>query len=219
LVLSTFSGQVPLVREWQKLGIPNTANLLEDVAALRAMLIAAEARDLRKDERIARLEQLVAAFKQAAFGRRSEKSEPDQFKLALEDMETAMAVIQAEEGAEDHKAKRPAKPHSAHRGALPALLSRVREVIGPDCLTCACGGCRHCIGEDLWERLDIMPARLHVFVTHRPMYACRSWKDDVSNAPALARLIPGGMPTEAAVALVLVSELADHLPLYQQAQT
>ena len=59
---------------------------------LEAMLIASEARNLRKDERIERLEKLVAAFRQATFGRRSEKSDPDQFELALEDLETAMAV-------------------------------------------------------------------------------------------------------------------------------
>ncbi len=35
---------------------------------------------------------LIAAFKQAAFGRRWEKSDPEQFELALEDLETAMAV-------------------------------------------------------------------------------------------------------------------------------
>ena len=69
--------------------MPNTADLLEEIAALKAMLIAAEARDRRKDERIARLEKLVAAFKQAVFGRKSEKSDPDQFELALEDLETA----------------------------------------------------------------------------------------------------------------------------------
>ena len=68
--------------------MPKTADLL---AALKAMLIAADARDKRKDERIARLEKLVAAFKQAVFGRRSEKGDPDQFELALEDLETAMA--------------------------------------------------------------------------------------------------------------------------------
>ena len=55
--------------------MPNTADLLEEIAALKAMLIAADARDLRKDERIERLEKLVAAFKHAAFGRRSEKSD------------------------------------------------------------------------------------------------------------------------------------------------
>ena len=42
--------------------MPNTADLLEEIAALKATLIAADARDLRKDERIERLEKLVAAF-------------------------------------------------------------------------------------------------------------------------------------------------------------
>jgi acyl-CoA-binding protein len=57
----------------------NTADLPDDVTALNAMLIAAQAREaakdvqiVRKDERIERLGKLVAAFKQAAFGRKSE---------------------------------------------------------------------------------------------------------------------------------------------------
>lgn len=37
-------------------------------------------------------------------------------------------------------------------------------------------------------------------------------------APAPARLIEGGLPTEATVAQVLVAKYADHLPLYRQAQ-
>ncbi len=37
-------------------------------------------------------------------------------------------------------------------------------------------------------------------------------------APASARLIEGGIPTEATVAQVLVSKYADHLPLYRQTQ-
>jgi hypothetical protein len=37
-------------------------------------------------------------------------------------------------------------------------------------------------------------------------------------APAPARVIEGGLPTEATVAHVLVSKYADHLPLYRQAQ-
>lgn len=58
-------------------------DLPDDPAALKAMLIASEARNLRKDERIERLEKLVAAFRQAAFGRKSERRDPDQFDLAL----------------------------------------------------------------------------------------------------------------------------------------
>ncbi len=37
-------------------------------------------------------------------------------------------------------------------------------------------------------------------------------------APAPARLIEGGLPTEATVAHVIVGKYADHLPLYRQAQ-
>jgi hypothetical protein len=131
----------------------NAADLLGEIAALKAMLFASEARNLRKDERIERLEKLVAAFKQAAFGRRSEKSDPDQFELALEDLETAIALIHAEEDAEDRAAK---------RGSLPKHLPRIEKVSEPESLTCACGGCLHCIGEDVSERLDIIPAQFRV---------------------------------------------------------
>lgn len=162
--------------------MPDTADLLGEITALKAMLIASEARNLRNDERIERLEKLVAAFKQAAFGRRYEKSDPDQFELALEDLKTAMAVIHAAEDAEDRAAKRPTKPRAANYGALPKHLPRIEEIIEPDSLTCACGGCLHCIGEDISERLDIVPAQFRVIVTRRPKYACRSCTDGVAQA-------------------------------------
>ncbi|WP_332712192.1 IS66 family transposase [Pelagibacterium mangrovi] len=196
----------------------DTAELPDDIAALEAMLVAAALRDQRKDERIAQLEKLVAAFKQAAFGRRSEKSDPDQFELALEDLETAIAAIHAEEDAENRAAKRPAKPRSANRGSLPRHLPRIEEIIEPESLVCGCGGGLHCIGEDVSERLNVIPAQFRVIVTRRPKYACRSCTDGVAQAPAPARLISGGLPTEAMVAHVLVSKYADHLPLYRQAQ-
>jgi len=68
------------------------------------------------------------------------------------------------------------------------------------------------------ERLDVILAQFRVIVTRRPKYACRSCTDGVVQAPAPARLVPGGMPTEATVAHVLVCKYADHLPLYRQAQ-
>src|SRR6202453_4324781 len=48
--------------------------------------------------------------------------------------------------------------------------------------------------------------------------ACRACAGTVVQAPAPARLIEGGIPTEAMVAHVLVARYADHLPLYRQAQ-
>jgi len=53
-------------------------------------------------------------------------------------------------------------------------------------------------------------------VVRRPKYACRACEDVVVQAPASARLIEGGLPTEATVAQVLVSKYADHLPLYRR---
>jgi transposase len=78
--------------------------------------------------------------------------------------------------------------------------------------------CLHVIGEDVAERLDIVPAPFRVLVTHRPRYGCRSCEGIVVQATAPARLIEGGIPTEATVAQVLVSKYADHLPFYRQTQ-
>ncbi len=180
------------------------ADLPDDIAALKAMLIAAIAREVRKDERIERLERLVAAFRQAVFGRRSEKADPDQFDLALEDLETAIAAVQAEDEADTSPGKRVSKPRATNRGSLPDHLPRIEEIVEPDSLTCACGGCLHCIGEDVSERLDVIPAQFRVIVTRRPKYACRACTDGVVQAPAPARLIQAGLPTEATIAHVLV---------------
>ena len=64
----------------------------------------------------------------------------------------------------------------------------------------------------------MIPAQFRVLVTKRPKLACRACPGVVLQAPAPARLIEGGMPTEATVAHVAVGRYADHLPLYRQAQ-
>jgi hypothetical protein len=64
----------------------------------------------------------------------------------------------------------------------------------------------------------VIPAQFRVIVTKRPKLACRACTGTVVQAPAPARLIEGGIPTEAMVAHVLVARYADHLPLYRQSQ-
>ena len=106
-----------------------------------------------------------------------------------------------------------------NRGSLPAHLPRIEMVVDIEDHACpCCGNALHRIGEDISERLDIVPAQFRVLVVRRPKYACRACEDVVVQAPAPARLIEGGLPTEATVAQVLVSKYADHLPLYRQAQ-
>lgn len=127
------------------------------------------------------------------FGRKSEKINPEQFDLALEDLETAIAAIHAEDEADTASTKPASKPRAINRGSLPKHLPRIDEVIEPESLICACGGCLHCIGEDVSERLDVIPAQFRVIVTHRPKYACRTCTDGVVQALAPARLIPSGL--------------------------
>ena len=83
-------------------------DLPDDIDALKAMVLAAQSRAyrqdgalIRKEERIAQLEKLVADYKRALFGVRSEKVCPEQFELALEDIETAQAALHAEDEADD----------------------------------------------------------------------------------------------------------------------
>jgi hypothetical protein len=55
-----------------------------------------------------------------------------------------------------------------------------------------------------------------VLIVRRPKYACRACEGEIVQAPA--RLIEGGLPTEATIAHLLVQKYADHLPLYRQWQ-
>jgi zinc-finger binding domain of transposase IS66 len=72
----------------------------------------------------------------------------------------------------------------------------------------ACPCCRAAmimIGEDSSERLDVIPVQYRVIVTKRPKFACRTCVGTVVQAPAPARLIDGGIPTEALVAQVAIA--------------
>ena len=63
--------------------------LPNDIAELKAIIRA-------QQDQNARLEALVASFKKALFGSKSEKIDPAQYELELEDIETAIAQVEAE---------------------------------------------------------------------------------------------------------------------------
>jgi transposase len=77
------------------------------------------------------------------------------------------------------------KPRVINRGSLPKHLPRSEQVIEPESSVCACGGCLHCIGEDVSERLDVVPAQFRVIVTRSPKYACRACAPTASFRPRL----------------------------------
>jgi transposase len=187
--------------------------LPDDPETLKAMLLA----ERMQNER---LRQIIKEMQRHRFGRSAETLPEDQMLLGLEDVEQTVA---GDEAAADRMtpAERTARAERrrSNRGSLPAHLPRIEIVVDIDDKTCpCCQGELHRIGEDKSERLDIVPAQFRVLVTRRPKYACRKCEDGVLQASAPARLIEGGLPTEATVAQVLVSKYADHLPLYRQAQ-
>ena len=185
-------------------------SLPDDPAALKAMVIA-------ERERNARLVQIIKEMQRHRFGRRAETLPEDQMLLALEEVEQEEAA--AANAAPSTTAPRQVSARRTNRGSLPAHLPRIEVTIDIDDKACpCCAGTLHRIGEDVSERLDIVPAQFRVLVTRRPKYACRACEEAVVQAAAPARLIEGGLPTEATVAHVLVSKYADHLPLYRQVQ-
>ena len=202
-------------------------SLPEGIDALRALVLTMMSeRDALALERDTlqtqndRLRHLLLQLRRLHFGPRSERLPEEQLQLGFEAIEQAIAKAEAEAEKrdpglrEDNAAKR-----RASRGALPTHLPRIEVMLAPDDTACPC--CREAmtvIGEDTSERLDVIPAQFRVIVTRRPKLACRSCAGIVVQAPAPARLIEGGIPTEAMIAHVLVARYADHLPLYRQAQ-
>lgn len=190
-----------------------TEALPDNPDLLKAMLLA---------ERVEseRLRQIIKELQRHRFGRRAESLPEEQLQLGLEEVEQVEAA-----GGAESEVKVPAERQEraarrrANRGALPAHLPRLETLVDIASKICpGCSGSLHRIGEDVAERLDIVPAQFRVVVVRRPKYGCRTCEDVVVQAPAPARLIEGGLPTEATVAQVLVSKYADHLPLYRQAQ-
>lgn len=190
-------------------------------AAQRAAVLALMETVAELTEITRRQEHLIAELNHALHGKRSEKLSEDERQLAFEDLAIALAEVETEKETRAAKAGDGAAKPAPKRtiGNLPAALPRIEEIIEPDSLICPCGcGVMHKIGEDRSERLDIVPAQLRVIVTVRPKYACRACTDGVTQAPAPSHLIIGGLPTEATLAHVPVSNYADHLPLYRQSQ-
>jgi transposase len=167
-----------------------------------------------------RLRHLLLKLTRMQFGARSERLPEEQLQLGLEALEQAIAKDEAEAEKQDPDLRKDnATRRRASRGALPAHLPRIEVTLTPENTACpCCKATMTVIGEDTSERLDVIPAQFRVIVTKRPKLACRSCPGTVVQEPAPARLIEGGLPTEALVAHVLVARYADHLPLYRQAQ-
>ena len=160
-----------------------------EVAELQARLAAALAERDEALSQVDRLQHLLRQLQRMQFGRRSEKLDPDQFALAFEDIEQAVAASEAvaDKQNEEHARAR-AEKRRAKRNALPAHLPRAHVTIEPECKSCSC--CRspmQVIGEETSERFEVIPAQFRAIVTHRP-----NTPDEPANRRLCRRRRPSG---------------------------
>jgi transposase len=110
------------------------------------------------------------------------------------------------------------------RRPLPEDLPRIEVVhdIAAAEKICQCGSPLSRIGEEVSEKLDIIPAIIRVVKHIRPKYSCRSCEgveDDgatVKIAPVPPQIIPKGIASGGLLAHILCAKFEDALPFYRQ---
>jgi len=150
------------------------ADLPDDIAALKALLLASERRVQERDDQVAGLEaQLntraaeiehlklwIAKLRRMQFGRKSEKLDHqiEQLELQLEDLqadegEVAKAIPETDRAPRNKPVRKP----------LPEHLPRDEKVHMPAADACpSCGGGLRFLGEDVAEQLEYVPASFRV---------------------------------------------------------
>lgn len=114
------------------------------------------------------------------------------------------------------------KPRDNNRNGrrqLPLNLERqkIRYEIPESELHCPrCQYGLHCIGKEVTEQLDMIPAKLIAKEHIRYKYGCRGCKQYVITAPMPEQPIDKGLAGPGLLADILISKYQDSLPLYRQ---
>jgi transposase len=156
------------------------------------------------------------------FGKKSEKhtGEETNPQLPLFDMPEPDETLPERETVEVPAHSR----QKSGRKPLPAALPRIDVIHDIDEAekTCGCGTTLSRIGEDVSEKLDIIPAVIRVIRHIRPKYACRQCEGletegaTVKIAPPPKQIIDKGIATAGLLAHILTAKFCDALPFYRQ---
>jgi transposase len=168
-----------------------------------------------------RTERLLRQLLEAKTGRKSEQLSREQ--LVLFAQEAGISLPEPEDSADDRE-EPPASPLSlgtgAPRGRKPLPRHLKRERIEHD-LPEKEKHCREChqdlrkIGEEVSERYEYLPAQMKVIEDACFTYACACTVKTASKPPQPIEKSTAGASV---LAQVIVSKLADHLPLHRQAK-
>jgi transposase len=173
----------------------------------------------RKNERISRDQLLLALGTIGAFGT-SDADDADAEKSQPEELDAADEKLRKASGIDDKSPKTKRPPRQPHaRTPAPAHLRRVENLLRvPDAARpCPrCGGERTCIGHDVTEVIDVIPAEAIVRLDKREKLACAPCDGELVRAPLGDKVVDGGKLGLVLVAQLLVDKYIDGLPLHRQ---
>jgi hypothetical protein len=159
----------------------------------------------------------IEKLRRMLFGRRSEKVPArTDGQVQLELFEEAKREIQAEEAQEFEAITYERKKRRGNRRPIPEIVHRERVEIDvdPELRNCPdCGEEMVCIGHDISEDLEYIPALLYIIEYALKKYACKTCHNGVVQAKRPPRPIPKARPGAGLLAYILVSKYQDHLPL------
>jgi len=171
----------------------------------------------------------LAELKRQLFGEKSDKLTPEEEAQLAEvaaalqeqlqrDPPTSDGVLE-DEADEDHsQSKDPPKKKArrCRRHPMPEHLERQTVVLDPTPLhPCPhCGQPPGCIGEEVSEELDYIPAKVVVKRTVRRKYACRCGCGGVHIAPLPPRLLPQSKLGLGLAVHLLLGRFDDHVAYY-----
>ena len=200
------------------------SELPEDLTTCHAIIRQLLDTHVEKDHLIAGLQHQLKNLLHRAYGRSSEKLDPNQLAL----FEKMLAELQ-EASATGPASAEPVKPSgkpsvNGHgRRQLPASLERRSVVIDlpEDQKVCpCCHEMRQMMGEEISEKLDYEPARVFVRQEIRRKYVCRACEATAAeDGPQIVIAdkplspIEKGMAAPGLLAQIIVSKYADHQPL------
>jgi transposase len=194
-----------------------------DAIAAKDARIAQRDREIKfKDAKIERIMFKLARLKAWKFGARTEAMNAEQRRMFENTVAEDEADLEAQLAAQRALAEQDRLPASdnkrkPHRQALPEHLRRVEHHQEPENTTCACGEAMVRIGEDVSERLDIVPAEFFVHRHIRGKWACKCCQQLVQE-PVEPQIIDKGVHTAGLVARTMVVHFVDHLPYYRLEQ-
>lgn len=194
---------------------------IDDLPTARALIATLEEQLTKSQREIAALRHQLDVLCRRLFGKSSEKVDPNQLTLALEQLAnepgTVTEPIEMDSGetpVQGHQRQRP-----TGRRPLPTHLARRRvdlDVAEADKM-CACGHPKTRIGESVSEKLEYEPASFVVIETARAKYACPHCHDGVVEAAAPPQAVEKSLAGAGLLAHVVVSKYVDHLPLHRLA--